>query len=81
MDINRNNHEQLVGNFYDSYWPTIAWWKNSDETLSIHYGLYEKHIQTRTEAMYNMNNYVAKLLGLKKNKKMKILDAGCGVGG
>ena len=81
MNVNISNHEQLVGSFYDSYWPAIAWWKDSDETLSIHYGLYEKHIKTRKEAMYNMNDYVAKLLGLKKNKKMKILDAGCGVGG
>lgn len=75
------DHEKLVGKFYDDYWSSIVWWKDSDETLSIHYGFYEKDIKTRKEAMYNMNDYVAKLLGLEKNKPMKILDAGCGVGG
>ena len=75
------DHEQLVGSFYDNYWPTINCWRDTDETLSIHYGLYEKGIRTRKEAMYNMNDYIARLLGLQIGKPLKILDAGCGVGG
>ena len=52
MDANVNDHERLVGSFYDAYWSTIAWWKDSNETLSIHYGLYEKNIKTNKEAIY-----------------------------
>jgi ubiquinone/menaquinone biosynthesis C-methylase UbiE len=79
--MDTSGHEKLVGSFYDDYWSAIAWWKDADETLSIHYGLYDKGIKTRKEALYNMNDYVAKLIRIEKNKTMSILDAGCGVGG
>jgi len=49
--------------------------------LALHDGLHEKGKMSFNDALLNMNDFVAKLLGLEKDRKMKILDAGCGVGG
>jgi len=79
MKINAN--EQVVGEYYDAIWSEFARWWCAEETLGLHYALYEKGITSFKEAVYNMNDFIGKLLQLSKKKNLRILDAGCGVGG
>jgi len=73
--------EKDVTDYYEQYWPKFVKCLKADETLGIHLGYYEKGVKTYEEAVLNMNNFVGRLLNLKDNKPMDILDAGCGVGG
>ena len=74
-------HETNVGQYYADIWSMFAQWWCSEETLGLHYALYDHDAKTFKEATLNMNKYVGELLGLQQTKNMKILDAGCGVGG
>ena len=71
-----------IANYYSRNWPIyVKWWK-ADKTYGIHYGYYEKGIHNHIQSILNMNEFVGKLLDLDvDNKRKKILDAGCGVGG
>ncbi len=71
-----------IANYYSRNWPIyVKWWK-ADKTYGIHYGYYEKGIHNHIQSILNMNKFVGKLLDLDvDNKRKKILDAGCGVGG
>ena len=73
--------EDVVTNYYERIWPRFVLWWAAEKTLGLHYALYEKGVNTFEQAVLNMSNYVGKLLSLDASKKMKILDAGCGVGG
>jgi tocopherol O-methyltransferase len=73
--------EKLVGDIYDHWSANMKRTDFFNETLSIHYGYYTKGTKTPEEAALNMNIYVAKLLQLENKKDIKILDAGCGLGG
>jgi len=76
-----NEHEKIVGEFYDNVWPEFVRWWYAEETLGLHYAFYEDGIKSFKEAVYNMNEFVGRLLCLNDNEPMDILDAGCGVGG
>lgn len=82
MGKNDKNYEKMVTYWYETYWETgfKRWWKGH-ETLALHVGLYEKGTRSLKEALLKMNDFVGKLLELDENKKAKVLDAGCGVGG
>ncbi|KAA0005558.1 MAG: methyltransferase domain-containing protein [Thermoplasmata archaeon] len=76
------DYEEMVTYWYENYWePGFKQWWKGHETLALHVGLYEKGIKNLRDALLNMNDFVGKLLKLKKNEKVKVLDAGCGVGG
>lgn len=74
--------ENVVINWYESHWDPgfVRWWKGY-ETLCLHDGLYEKGTKNFEEALLNMNDLVGRLLELKDEDSVNILDAGCGVGG
>ncbi len=76
------NAKNMIVYWYEKHWEPgfIKWWKGY-ETLALHDGLHEKGARSFEKALLNMNDFVAKLLGLDENRSMKILDAGCGVGG
>jgi cyclopropane fatty-acyl-phospholipid synthase-like methyltransferase len=67
--------------YYDFYWPQFVRWWSADKTLGIHLGYYEKNTRNHVDAVLNMNEFVARLLGLTTKTSMNIFDAGCGVGG
>jgi cyclopropane fatty-acyl-phospholipid synthase-like methyltransferase len=79
--MNKISDSNSVASYYDRRWQYFKLWWQAEETYGIHYGYYDKNIKNFKQAVLNMNNYVGNLLGLEKNKKCKILDAGCGVGG
>ncbi len=73
--------ETKVGEQYQNLWSNPKKiHRDKNLFLGWHFGYYEKGIKTQKEAFINMNNYIAKLLNLNKDKNLKILDAGCGVG-
>jgi len=76
------NAKKKIIYWYEEHWEPgfIKWWKGY-ETLALHDGLHEKGVRSFKDALLNMNDFVAKLLGLEKDREMIILDAGCGVGG
>jgi len=78
-----NRVKKDIVNHYEQMWPEFVKLMYADKTFGIHLGYYEKGIRTFEEAAINMNNFVEKLLDLDRLDKnnIKILDAGCGVGG
>lgn len=54
------------------------WWK-LDQSLAVHYGLWDKHTKSFQEALANTNITMAKVADIKPGAH--VLDAGCGVGG
>lgn len=75
------NPEEGVDSYYHRHWPKFIQWWDGTEAQALHVGLYEKGVHSHVEALNHMNDYVAQHLHLDDNKSMKILDAGCGVGG
>ncbi len=78
-----NNVKKDIVNHFERIWPEYAKLMHSDKTYGIHFGYYEKGIRTFDDTVINMNNFVEKLLDLEHfdENNIKILDAGCGVGG
>jgi ubiquinone/menaquinone biosynthesis C-methylase UbiE len=73
--------EENVADYYERIWPVfVKWWK-AEETLGLHYGLYNKHARDFESAILNMNDFIGRLLKLDDKKPLNILDAGCGIGG
>ena len=75
------SNEKDVVDYYERYWTKFVQWWKADKTLGIHLPYYEKGVKTFEEAILNTNDFVGRLLGLDTKKSMRILDAGCGVGG
>jgi ubiquinone/menaquinone biosynthesis C-methylase UbiE len=80
---NSNRVKKVIVNHFERSWPEFVKLMYADKTFGLHLGYYEKGIRTFEEAVINMNNFVEKLLDLDQLDKnnIKILDAGCGVGG
>jgi cyclopropane fatty-acyl-phospholipid synthase-like methyltransferase len=74
-----DNHKQEIVNYYeecdDAY--RDAW--GMDQNLQLNLGLWKKGTKNLKEALLNLNEEVAQKAELKAG--MKVLDAGCGVGG
>ena len=79
----KNDTEENLRDEYNNLWsdPDRIERTNEDLLLGWHFGFYEKDIKTSKEAMLNMNKYVSHLIDLDSKKSLKILDAGCGIGG
>lgn len=73
--------EDVVADYYERIWSRFVLWWESERTLGLHYALYDTGIKTFEQAVYNMNDYVGKLVDLDEKDKLNILDAGCGIGG
>ncbi|MEM4257922.1 MAG: methyltransferase domain-containing protein [Candidatus Thermoplasmatota archaeon] len=74
-------HEKNVREFYTRWTSHLLPFWDVDETLCLHHGFFEPGIHSFKDAVLNMNRFVGSLLGLNEQKPMKILDAGCGLGG
>ncbi|MBI2419356.1 MAG: methyltransferase domain-containing protein [Ignavibacteriales bacterium] len=70
---------QDIITYYDRTEPHYKiWWKMND-SMGLHYGLWDKGIKKLPDAIMNMNVQLAKLGEVKKAHH--VLDAGCGIGG
>jgi cyclopropane fatty-acyl-phospholipid synthase-like methyltransferase len=74
-------NEEDVIRYYEHFWSKSEVWWETDTTLAIHYGYYDKGIHSHTEAVLRMNDVSWELLKLNTQNPLHILDAGCGVGG
>lgn len=74
-------NEEDVIRYYEHFWSKSELWWETDKTLAIHLGYYDKGIRSHTDAVLHMNDVSWDLLGLDAQNPMQILDAGCGVGG
>lgn len=66
-------------NYYDSTFFEYNFILGLGSHLGMHYGYYDNNHKTYSEANRNLNCVIAKLANVTKG--MKVLDAGCGVGG
>ncbi len=74
-------NEENVIRYYERFWSKSELWWETDKTLAIHFGYYDKGIRSHTEAVLHMNDVSWQLLKLNPQLPLQILDAGCGVGG
>jgi len=77
----KSNNINRVDLYFEEKWKIFEKWWCADETLGIHYAYYDENTRNFKNAIFNMNNLIAELLSLNKDKPEKILDIGCGVGG
>jgi ubiquinone/menaquinone biosynthesis C-methylase UbiE len=73
--------KQDVIEYYEKFWSKFILWYEADKTLGIHLGYYDEKVKNSLDAVFRMNDLVWELLGFSNKQKVKILDAGCGVGG
>jgi cyclopropane fatty-acyl-phospholipid synthase-like methyltransferase len=74
MDTNRNiaDYYNQTQNHYQK------WWK-LEQTLAVHYGIWDESTKNNTEALLNTNRILMETA--KVQNGARVLDAGCGVGG
>jgi len=70
---------QDVENYYDHTEPHYRMWWGLDETMGLHYGIWDEGIKSLKESILNTNRQLMKLGRLQADDV--VLDAGCGVGG
>ncbi|MFA5103082.1 MAG: class I SAM-dependent methyltransferase, partial [Candidatus Thermoplasmatota archaeon] len=74
-------NEEDVVHYYEQFWSKSELWWETDTTLAIHFGYYDKGIHSHKEAVLHMNDISWHLLRFTTPSPLQILDAGCGVGG
>lgn len=70
---------ESVREYYDKLGYQYRWFYSDKRSLGIHYGFWNEHTRSSSEALINVYREVRSLLRPKQGEK--ILDAGCGVGG
>jgi len=68
-----------VADYYNTTQIHYKKWWNLENTLSLHYGIWEEGIKSFSESLINTNRVMMELGKISSGDK--ILDAGCGVGG
>lgn len=70
---------QDITNYYDHTEPHYRQWWKMDQSMGLHYGVWDKNTRSLAEAILNTNAQLAELGEIKPADL--VLDAGCGVGG
>lgn len=70
--------DQVKRYYDDSVWDYLLFWTGW-EAPAMHYGYWDETVRSHNAALIRLNAVVAERLGL--NPKMRVLDAGCGLGG
>lgn len=71
--------ERDVSAYYDQTQNHYQRWWQLDVAMSLHYGLWQPKTRNFLEALKNTNRYMAENAEIEVG--MRVLDAGCGVGG
>jgi ubiquinone/menaquinone biosynthesis C-methylase UbiE len=80
--MNNNEISKNIKNYYENIWsnPSKIMRNKDNVILGWHYGYYEDGIKNINDAMLNMNYYIERLLDIKQNETLNILDCGSGIG-
>ena len=68
-----------IKNYYNHTEPHYRQWWNMEDSMGLHYGVWDENTQSLAEAIVNTNAQLAKMGEIKSSDL--VLDAGCGVGG
>ncbi len=72
-------HRDRLRAYYDETWLDYRLLWLNRQNYAIHFGYWDEHTRSHTEALLNMNRMLATALAVRPGQR--ILDAGCGVGG
>jgi tocopherol O-methyltransferase len=70
--------KKIITEYYDYTLPFYRFFYHK-ESNAVHYGFWDESVKNHTEALLNVNKFLAETVGIKPNDV--ILDAGCGIGG
>jgi len=70
--------QNIISYYHSSQW-IYKYFCYNDTSLGMHFGFWDKNTKNLQEALINENTIIIKLAGIRKG--MRVLDAGCGVGG
>jgi tocopherol O-methyltransferase len=65
--------------YYDETWLDYRMLWLNPRNRAIHFGYWDKHTRSHSESLLNMNQVLARHIGIRPGQR--ILDAGCGIGG
>lgn len=70
---------QDIEDYYDQTEVHYNMWWHLEDSMGLHYGVWDENTTSLPEAVMNLNKLLCELGGIEKN--MHVLDAGCGIGG
>ena len=74
-----NRHSKNIADYYDQTLNHYQKWWKLNQSLAVHYGLWDENTRNFQEALVNTNRFMMELADIQPHER--ILDAGCGVGG
>ena len=74
-----NRHSKNIADYYDQTLNHYQKWWKLNQSLAVHYGLWDDNTRNLQEALVNTNRFMMELADIQPHER--ILDAGCGVGG
>ncbi len=77
--MKRTFTKEEIANYYDHTEVHYRRFWKLEESMGLHYGIWEPGISTLAQAIKNTNERLARLGKVQKGER--VLDAGCGVGG
>lgn len=79
MPTARTFSNEEIKNYYDHTETHYRQWWKMEESMGLHYGIWDERTKTLAEAVVNTNARLADLGQIQSAER--VLDAGCGVGG
>jgi cyclopropane fatty-acyl-phospholipid synthase-like methyltransferase len=68
-----------IRDYYDETWLDYRMLWLNPQNKAIHFGYWDERTRSHGESLLNMNRVLASHIGISKG--MRVLDAGCGIGG
>lgn len=78
-DEARQEHNERVARYYAHSWFGYKWFWQDRRNRALHFGYWDSDTRNHSDSLLNMNREIARPLDLRPG--LKVLDAGCGVGG
>jgi tocopherol O-methyltransferase len=76
----RASYTDAIVRYYERTWFDYRFvWVSNRNYLGMHWGYWDENTKSHSESLVNMNKAVGAFAGLEPG--MRVLDAGCGVGG
>ena len=68
-----------IRDYYDETWLDYRMLWLNPQNNAIHFGYWDERTRSHSESLLNMNHMLARKIGIRPG--LRILDAGCGIGG